>query len=439
VGQAVDLTDDDLGAMSQILQAAFLEVMDCDLASWEANVGHNSLWYSGFKLWARDRLKVVAAGRGEATSVPSKKELVDAGVYAKLRLCHAAGQCLHKSSIPRSIGQYQNLVTSLRSELSNIHPPGLNSDGDYSIPWIIRSHVFAELRSRGISKLNLDDTSLGEIRNVFPDSKDWLGKFARKKGLASFAEICHELEFKHPPELLTMYCCLFSENTVMSIAPASLAKHIAALRRARRSATVATGVVPVPALLVKRVAASAVQSLRQSRARKSHRLSACRDRPLLKYNVRSTVPLNRSANRGVAMLQHLCQVVSWSTCNIPRFWQCSVCCLRFTVRIMLCHVVIWSSVQVGCSASRRGLSCPEKRNDSTVVAHGFRGPVHVDLAKRLVHEVVNWLTLSHQAQLRAGCRVSPACSNAVLAVSSRACRSGVALLSCMVFSNGPHG
>lgn len=69
-------------------------------------------------------------------------------VFAKLRACHSAGMALFKSPVPRTLAQYISSAKSLRSLLSDIAPPGVGNS-DYGVPWLIRSHIFGELRARG--------------------------------------------------------------------------------------------------------------------------------------------------------------------------------------------------------------------------------------------------------------------------------------------------
>jgi hypothetical protein len=84
---------------------------------------------------------------------------------------------------------------------------GLNKDS-YSIPWVIRNHFLAEIRSSGIPALKLDDTQGRVIIHCFPDSSgEWLQNLWQNKGLETVKEVCDHLSYKHPqlpPEVLTI-------------------------------------------------------------------------------------------------------------------------------------------------------------------------------------------------------------------------------------------
>ena len=175
------------------------------------------------------------------------------GALAKLKKCHQAGSCLQRSPIPRTLGEYKDVSEHCQSSLSKANPVGLNKDSNYSIPWVIRSHFFAELRSRGISALKLDDTPVRDIIRCFPDSSGWLMELCvQNKGLRTVKDVCIHLRFNHPPELLTMYLCIFGEKSILEADLGTLKKYSALMKRARVEGFRASGVVAVPAALIKR-------------------------------------------------------------------------------------------------------------------------------------------------------------------------------------------
>jgi hypothetical protein len=174
------------------------------------------------------------------------------GAFAKLQKCHEAGSCLQRSPIPRTLGEYKDVSEHCQSLLSKANPVGLNKDSNYSIPWVIRSHFFAELRSRGIPALKMDDTSVQDILRCFPDSSGWLMELWQKKGLQTLKDVCDHLNYNHPPELLTMYMCIFGEKSILQEDLSTLKKKSALLKRTRVKGFRASGVVAVPAVLIKR-------------------------------------------------------------------------------------------------------------------------------------------------------------------------------------------
>ena len=66
------------------------------------------------------------------------------------------------------------------------------------------------------------------------------------------SEVCEYLEYRGPPELLTMFCCIFGDNVVLRTELSILQEKAKILKHAREEAFRASGIVPVPAVLIKR-------------------------------------------------------------------------------------------------------------------------------------------------------------------------------------------
>ena len=250
------MTKTDLRAMARVLQAAAIATSNnYDLTEWNTHVGHNNLWYSGFRRWVANAglIKTGAPTANGCRLVAISSTVMESnGAFAKLQKCHEAGSCLQRSPIPRTLGEYKDVSEHCQSLLSKANPVGLNKESNYSIPWVIRSHFFAELRSRGIPALKMDDTSVRDILRCFPDSSGWLMELWQKKGLQTLKDVCDHLNYNHPPELLTMYMCIFGEKSILKEDLSTLKKNSALLKRARVEGFRASGVVAVPAVLIKR-------------------------------------------------------------------------------------------------------------------------------------------------------------------------------------------
>ena len=139
----------------------------------------------------------------------------------------------------------------LQSELRDVNPPGVSKTTDYMLTWVIRSHMFADLRARRISKVEMDEvTTVKDVETIFPDSGRWLTELARAHAIATVSDVADLLGYTHPPELLTRFCCIFGDQTVLCIPPEYLTKNAIPLKKLRAEIFQKTGVVPVPALLL---------------------------------------------------------------------------------------------------------------------------------------------------------------------------------------------
>lgn len=66
------------------------------------------------------------------------------------------------------------VAASLSALFEKLRPPGIGRVSDYMMPWVIRSHIFVELRARGIDNLRVDDLTVDELQGAFPDSGNWI-------------------------------------------------------------------------------------------------------------------------------------------------------------------------------------------------------------------------------------------------------------------------
>ena len=74
----------------------------------------------------------------------------------------------------------------------------------------------------------------------------------QNKGLQTLKDVCDHLNYNHPPELLTMYMCIFGEKSIFQEDLSTLKKKSAMLKRTRVKGFRASGVVAVRAVLIKR-------------------------------------------------------------------------------------------------------------------------------------------------------------------------------------------
>lgn len=270
--EAADLTTDDMNAMVQILRVAGMATEGMDTEAWMRNVGRNNAWYSGWRLVLTRYFKILVDTGDGHLSLPPKSGLGE--IHKKLRLAHAAGQALHKSPVPRTLGDYAASCQSLQPLLAKLHPPTLNPTSDYSIPWIIRSHAIAEWRARGIDRCEVPaDFPVKDFVGCFPDMERWVTKLAQTYKITLLTKLLTLLEYSHPIELLTMYFCIFGETSLLDIPAEFLWRHTAALKALRRKLTQSTKVVPHPAVLLavfrKELVEKAVGPLRSARFARS--------------------------------------------------------------------------------------------------------------------------------------------------------------------------
>ena len=243
--QGEQMTDEDLGALARILQSAATSTDAQNLDAWVKNVGRNNAFYSGWRqLMTRYYGLMIVNAHGNL--VPNTKPDL-----RSLRTAQDAGTVLVKSVVPKTLGEYKAMASLAVRALKGLNPPGLSKVGDYTIPWVVRSHALAEMRTWGLSSCEVsEDVSIKDFSAMFPDSKSWVGKFVKEMGgVSTVKEFFRLLDYPHPPELFSMFCCIFGEARAVAVGVEYLTEHSQALRTLRTTMTESNGVMPVPAVL----------------------------------------------------------------------------------------------------------------------------------------------------------------------------------------------
>ena len=173
----------------------------------------------------------------------------------KIRACHHVGMILNRMPIQRDLDMstYASFVQSAMTDLADMHPPGLNPDGKYSTPWILRARLLALIGVKSLKSLKVSKSdTLDLIKRAFPDAKDWLDLYS--KGTSSVRELVLELNYKHGVELMTGFFCLFGDTEVLKYSVDYLTMHKDSLKRHLEKYYQEHGVNPHPAILLKEFA-----------------------------------------------------------------------------------------------------------------------------------------------------------------------------------------
>ena len=134
--------------------------------------------------------------------------------------------------------------------LKNINPLGLNPDGRYSIPRILRTKVLTKLRAQGVTGLSYNrEDSIVVIANAFPEGNEWLKTF--REGVDNIGDLVETLHYHHGVEVLTMFFCLFGDAAVLEYRSDFIDQRTITLQHDLKKHVKDHGVVPHPAVLLK--------------------------------------------------------------------------------------------------------------------------------------------------------------------------------------------
>ena len=151
----------------------------------------------------------------------------------------------------------RDMMRPLREELSDLHPPALNPDQEYSVPWILRSKFVLVLRHAKVMTFKVKTaTTLEDLHETFPDANDWLKTIAASSNnlqdilKTPLKSVLTSLRYNHPPELLSMFLCLFGDADVLTFPMTWLKKHKAELKAFRLEYKYTEGVEAHPYILL---------------------------------------------------------------------------------------------------------------------------------------------------------------------------------------------
>ena len=250
------LQDSDLDSMIQLLQIVAYDIMDVDFSLWHRNVGHGNRYYSGPFVFLSRFLGVIT--KNGNTYVPCQQHNYH-DCHEKLRACHHAGMILNNMPIRRALelSAYAKFVQRAIQDLVDLHPPGLNPDGKYSMPWILRCRLLALIGAKSLNSLKISNSdSLELMKKAFPDAKDWLDLYS--KGASNVRELVLDLDYTHGIELMTALFCLFGDKEVLAYSVDFLKKHKDLLQRKLETYVQEHGMNPHPAILLKEFTKSLV-------------------------------------------------------------------------------------------------------------------------------------------------------------------------------------
>jgi hypothetical protein len=104
------------------------------------------------------------------------------------------------------------------------------------------------MRSAGIKELDISACSVEAFSTMFPDQKLWI-EHACARGHCVQAAL-ERLDYDGPPELFSMWCCLFSDDLMGHVLPKDIDEHFEQLQRLRHKMRVQLKQSPHPAVLL---------------------------------------------------------------------------------------------------------------------------------------------------------------------------------------------
>ena len=140
-------------------------------------------------------------------------------------------------------------ATAVQQATANAKKAGVGRivDRRYMWPWLIRLQLLAVMRTGGIKRLSDDGLSVAELSAMAPDMKGHVTDLAEHR--AGVKELFETVGYDGPPELFSMYCCIFLSASA-GVDVGDIEARLAQLVSAREEFTTKWGIPPHPALLL---------------------------------------------------------------------------------------------------------------------------------------------------------------------------------------------
>jgi hypothetical protein len=228
-----------------------------DWGTWTVNCGRTVSKKNGPHQVAKDMRIAAPKASGTLAMTRGCNEMKSAK-YSLLRVTsktravaakfEALGEVASKALAPTTVSEWNEEFEKIVDHCAGV--PGVR--GEYTKAWFSRSLLIGTMRRAGIQKLKLLNCSVGELANGCPDQSRHIVRFGN--GHATAYGMLNDIGYDGPPELFSMYCCLFSDPLVANFLNARpdgwTRGNIFKLRRARSEYEARWGQTPHPAVLL---------------------------------------------------------------------------------------------------------------------------------------------------------------------------------------------
>jgi hypothetical protein len=183
-------------------------------------------------------------------STAYERRKIDASTIRAISTHAALTAAMAETKAPRTVADWGSEFDKLSSAAKGAVM--MSQPGAYQHLWLIRTWLKMTMEASGISKLRVGQATPEEFQCIFPDSKKHIMTLTGDH--PTMFQALDALGYDGPPELLSMYACLFNVKEVRKALRAKppnwLKDQRFALRQARRAYRSDHGQNPCPAILI---------------------------------------------------------------------------------------------------------------------------------------------------------------------------------------------
>jgi hypothetical protein len=231
------------------------------------NVGRKNMHHGTFVMFASKGLGLLRRVKGTAEKQTSANKCLKFGMEGRyqvkdmskiLKLKLSAmirfDTALAATKPPRTITDWRTALDRLQKVmLGSPRMPGCS--GAYRGVWAIRCGLIYLMRRAGINKLELEGCTVRDFLGNFPDQKQQVLAVAGGKRMVHrlMQDVLSDAGYVAPPELFTMYACLFADSSVQKLSTAWLVENTVKLRFRCLSYFQEHGFAPHPGVLIEMI------------------------------------------------------------------------------------------------------------------------------------------------------------------------------------------
>ena len=183
------------------------------LEAWRLNCGRSTSRTHGFLRMLTQIRVLKRVKKGGMKLGASGHYALDVGhkhaALKNLEKAHAAGKVLldiaHRA--PKSGSDWIRLQSRAMPALKKMGFPGL-SMGGYNAAWSMRCALVAGHTIKNIQRMDINNPSLKNFARMFPDQAAGVFRVARAVGQRTVADLIKKLQYRGPPQFLSMDLCL---------------------------------------------------------------------------------------------------------------------------------------------------------------------------------------------------------------------------------------
>ena len=227
------------------------------LDAWATNIGKNVSYHSGWlatcqnfkvikkvgKTATGSDVLVLGKNRGRYKLLPYNAKSFGR-VFKRNELL---GSILQNMPTPKSTSEWLAAITSAKTdaEKRKFNWKSLS----YLWPWILRSHMIAQTRAKGVHAMTYPNQfRCSELEAMAPDQKKHITKL--KDDITSVRVLFDLLGYNGPPELFSMYTCIFLAKGSGQWDPTWVSNRVGRLIKHRELMLARDGVQPHPLILL---------------------------------------------------------------------------------------------------------------------------------------------------------------------------------------------